>query len=129
MKSSIFNIFHSYTTLLPGDLRDCLDPTNATDPTCVGGLAAVSSIIRHSQLRGDGPAIHRPKMDRQSKFVQMHPEGWGVNRLIAHDYFGYDSFFAPPSLFTDERRLGNIELLMEGFQPLMTNIDLTPTSM
>lgn len=101
MKSSIFNIFHSYTTLLPGDLRDSLDPTNATDPTCVGGLAAVSSIIRHSQLRGDGPAIHRPKMDRQSKFVQMHPEGWGVNRLIAHDYFGYDSFFAPPSLFTD----------------------------
>ena len=95
----------------------------------MGGLAAVSSIIRHSQLRGDGPAIHRPKMDRQSKFVQMHPEGWGVNRLIAHDYFGYDSFFAPPSLFTDERRLGNIELLMEGFQPLMTNIDLTPTSM
>jgi hypothetical protein len=129
MKTSIFNIFHSYTTLLPGDLRDCLDPSNITDPSCVGGMAAVASIMRNSKARGDGSAVHRPRLDRESKFVQMHPEGWGVNRLISGDYFGWESFLAPPSLVIDEVRLGSINLLTPEFTPVMSNVDMPPTSM
>lgn len=124
-----FNIFQCFTSLLPGDMHGCLDPTNITDPSCTGGLAAVSSIMRHSQLREEGPALFRPNLDKESKFVQMHPEGWGVNRLIAHDYFGWDSFYATPSLFTDTNRLRTITLMTPDYQPLITNVDLSPTSM
>ena len=129
MKTSVFNLFQSYTTILPGDLRDCLDPTNTTDPSCVGGWASVSSIIRHSKLRGDGPSFYIPLMDRESKFVQMHSEGWGVNRLVAHDYFGWDAFRAPPSLFADTNRLETINLMTPDFTPTMANLDMKPTSM
>lgn len=126
--SSIINIFHSYTSLLPGDLNDCLDPTNITDPTCVGGLASVASVIRHSDRRGDSPAKVFPKLDRGSKFVHMHPERWGVNQLAAHGYFGWESFIAPPSIFTDEGRLEANHLLTPTFRPIMTNVDLPRTS-
>ena len=128
MKSSIFNIFWSFTSLIPGDQSDCPDPTNSTDTTCVKGSAAVASVIRHSKERGDGPAFHFPKLDRQSKFVSMHPEGWGVNRLILHDYFGWDSFNAPPSLFTDDERLESVNLLTPNFRPTMSNVALLPSS-
>ncbi|KAL7482302.1 hypothetical protein ACHAW6_007980 [Cyclotella cf. meneghiniana] len=128
MKSSIFNIFWSFTSLLPGDLNDCPDPTNTTEATCVKGSAAVASVIRHSIERGDGPAFHFPKLDRESKFVATHPEGWGVNRLILHDYFGWECFNAPPSLFTDEERLGSINLLTPNFRPTMSNVALLPSS-
>lgn len=128
MKSSIFNIFWSFTSLLPGDLNDCPDPANATDTTCVGGSAAVASVIRHSIESGDGPAFHFPKLDRESKFVAMHPEGWGINRLILHDYFGWNSFEARPSLFTDEKRLGSTNLLTPNFRPTISNLALLPSS-
>ncbi|KAL7477242.1 hypothetical protein ACHAW6_003055 [Cyclotella cf. meneghiniana] len=99
-----------------------------TDTTCVGGSAAVASVIRHSKERGDGPAFHFPKLDRESKFVATHPEGWGVNRRILHEYFGWDSFEARPSLFTDEERLGSTNLLTPNFRPTMSNLALLPSS-
>ncbi|KAL7529722.1 hypothetical protein ACHAXR_009329 [Thalassiosira sp. AJA248-18] len=70
MNSTAINLFVSFATLLSGDQTDCLDPANITDETCAGGLASVASVIRHSQQRGDGPAVHIPKLDRVSKFVQ-----------------------------------------------------------
>ena len=80
MKSSVINIFASFTSILPGrDLMDCLDPINVTDKSCGDSLASVASVMRHSKTRGDGPAFYFPHLDRDSKFVQMHPEGWGVN--------------------------------------------------
>ena len=119
MKSSVINIFASFTSILPGDLTDCLDPTNVTDPSCGDCLASVASVMRHSKTRGDGPSFYFPYLDRESKFVQMHPEGWGVNRLVSHDYFGWDRFFAWTSLFTDENRLSWTNLLSQNFCPMI----------
>ncbi|KAL3776718.1 hypothetical protein HJC23_001505 [Cyclotella cryptica] len=127
--SCVIGELHYRLGLLPGDLDDCLDPTNATDPTCVGGSAAAASVIRHSIEEEEGPAFHFPKLDRESRFVAMHPEGWGVNRLVLHDYFGWEFFNAPPSLLTDENRLGSVNLLTPNFRPTITNVALSPSSM
>ena len=129
MKSSVINIFTSFTSILPGDLTDCLDPTNVTDKSCGDSLASVASVMRHSKTRGDGPSFYFPHLDRESKFVQMHPEGWGVNRLVSHDYFGWDRFFGSSSLFSDEDRLSSTNLLSQNFRPIVTNVALSPTSM
>ena len=129
MKWSVINIFASFTSILPGDLTDCLDPTNVTDPSCGGCLASVASVMRHSKTRGDGPSFYFPYLDRESKFVQMHPEGWWVNRLVSHDYFGWDRFFGYTSLFSDENRPSSTNLLSRNFRPIITNMVLPPTSM
>ena len=72
MNSTVINLFVSFATLLGGDPRDCLDPTNITDDSCGGGLASVAAVIRHSQQQdGDGPSLHIPKLDRITKFVQV----------------------------------------------------------
>ncbi|KAL9186795.1 hypothetical protein ACHAXT_010515 [Thalassiosira profunda] len=128
MNSTFVNLFVSFATLLPGDPADCPDPTNVTDASCAGGLASVASVIRHSQRRGDGPALHIPKLDRVSKFVQMHPEGWGVNRLISHDRFGWPAYFTSPSLFSETGGRDVSLLRTHDFTPIMTNVDLSPSS-
>ena len=77
--TAVINHFISFATLLSGDPTDCLNPTNITDRTCAGGVASVASVIRQSQQRGS--ALHIPKLDRVSKFVQV-----GIVMLIFHPY-------------------------------------------
>ena len=126
--TTILNLFISYATLLPGDPTDyCLETSSDNDASCHGGLASVASVMRRSQNRGEGPSFHVPHLDRVTKFVQMHPSGLGVNRLISHDRFGWDTFIAPPSIYTEN--LFHIpELQSHHFSPVLTNQDIPSTS-
>ena len=62
----------------------------------------------------------------------MHPLGWGVNHLISHTHFAYPAYFTAPSLFfTSSTSLGGRDvssLKTHMFAPIMTNVDLPPTS-
>eukprot|EP00584_Thalassiosira_punctigera_P010678 CAMPEP_0172535426 /NCGR_PEP_ID=MMETSP1067-20121228/7438_1 /TAXON_ID=265564 ORGANISM="Thalassiosira punctigera, Strain Tpunct2005C2" /NCGR_SAMPLE_ID=MMETSP1067 /ASSEMBLY_ACC=CAM_ASM_000444 /LENGTH=1140 /DNA_ID=CAMNT_0013320359 /DNA_START=87 /DNA_END=3509 /DNA_ORIENTATION=+ len=118
------NLFVSIAALLSGDPSDCPDPANITDESCAGGLASVASIIRHSQQPGN--AIFIPTLDRLSKFVQMHPLGWGVNKLISQEHFGWNGYLSPPSLFSNTGR-DLTEFRTHNFSPVLTNLDLPPT--
>mmetsp|Transcript_32654 Transcript_32654/g.39673 ORF Transcript_32654/g.39673 Transcript_32654/m.39673 type:complete len:1372 (-) Transcript_32654:215-4330(-) len=124
--STVINVFWSNAGLLSGSLSQCLDPSNITDATCEGGLTSVAAVIRISRARGDGPALFFPVIERTTRFVQMHPLGWGVNRLIMRSQFGWDTFLAPPSLFSGVRDMSSLQ--SHDFTPLLSNLDLGPTN-
>jgi len=124
--SDSINIFYSRVGLLSGKMSDCLDPTNKTDVSCQSGLASISSVMRASQLNGNGPVLFLPHIERNTRFVQMHPIGWGVNRLIMKDHFEWDTFIAPPSLFTGIRDVSFLQ--SHNFKPVLSNVILSITN-
>lgn len=69
--SDSINIFYSRVGLLSGKMSDCLDPTNKTDVSCQSGLASISSVMRASQLNGNGPVLFLPHIERNTRFVQV----------------------------------------------------------
>jgi len=73
--------------------------------------------------------LHIPKLDRQNKFVQMHPSGLGVNKLISHDHFQWNAFHAPPYFFLrNPSSHSQQQLLSKDFVGVVSNLDLAPTS-
>jgi len=70
--------------------------------------------------------LHIPKLDRQNKFVQMHPSGLGVNKVISHDHFQWNAFHAPPYFFL--RKGIPQQLLSKDFVGVVSNLALSPTS-
>lgn len=105
------HIIDSWADLLGGiTLSDC---RNVTDPSCVGGVANVAAFARHLTRSGasvtdspsggtaediEEPYIVTPRLDRYSPFVQMHPLGWSVNRLIFVEVLQWKFFISSPAL-------------------------------
>eukprot|EP00984_Skeletonema_dohrnii_P020365 scaffold9895_cov67-Skeletonema_dohrnii-CCMP3373.AAC.1 len=92
----------SWAPLLSGLLHQCL---NADDPSCNGGVAAFSAMLRHhSKLEAQDnqndalPFAHIQLLDKDSAFVHMHPLGLSVNRLILNGLMGLDVFASSPSI-------------------------------
>ena len=88
----------SAATLLSGELDECLTPLNVS---CVGGVAAVDAWARH--LTADDPYLVLPFFDKSSPFVQMHPLGWSVNRLVLQHEMQWRVFFSTPALLTQHK--------------------------
>mmetsp|Transcript_32071 Transcript_32071/g.59275 ORF Transcript_32071/g.59275 Transcript_32071/m.59275 type:complete len:1074 (+) Transcript_32071:111-3332(+) len=128
--TAVLDLFISSAGLLWGNPRDCLDPTNTNDRTCNGGLASVASIIRNrsgGDADGTGTTTQHlfiPKLDRQNIFVQSHPSGIGVNKLISHDHFGWNAYTAPPYFFVRDFP----ELQTRDFRAVLSNLDLQRSS-
>lgn len=130
LNNTALNYFVSLRVpILPGwdFTRDCIDPANLTDTTCGGGFASINAVLRHSRGRGDGPSFFMPELDRLSKFVQMHPSWWGVNKEVSRDYFGWDSYLTYPSVFSASPQ-GETDVRSDDFAPVITNADLPPAS-
>lgn len=85
----------SWAPLLSGGLSECLSPD---DESCEGGVAAVAAYARH--YCRDEPHLVIPFADKQTPFVQMHPLGWSVNRLVLNKIMGWEVFGSTPSLLT-----------------------------
>mmetsp|Transcript_17644 Transcript_17644/g.43417 ORF Transcript_17644/g.43417 Transcript_17644/m.43417 type:complete len:1092 (+) Transcript_17644:281-3556(+) len=85
----------SAATLLSGDLDDCLVPL---DTSCEAGVASLNALARN--LTQDDPYLVIPKFDKSSPFVQMHPLGWSVNRLVFQEIMGWKTFQSTPALLT-----------------------------
>jgi 7 transmembrane sweet-taste receptor of 3 GCPR/5'-nucleotidase, C-terminal domain len=69
-----------------GSLEAC--QTADDDETCVGGVAAVAAYARHNVPRNESSLV-LPLLDKSSPFVQMHPLGWAVNRLVLQHILGW----------------------------------------
>jgi len=124
---STINLFISAASLLSGDPYNCLDPTNLFDESCSGGRASVSAVMRHSQSMGDGPGLHVPYLENGGKFVQMHPLGLEVNKVISRDRFKLRAFVSSPALFTTSS-IDLSGLRHYDFRPVATNLDMSATS-
>jgi len=85
----------SAATLLSGDLESCFTPS---DSNCTGGVAAVGAFARNET--GSDPLLVLPFLDKASAFVQMHPLGWPVNRLIMEHIMGWSVFLSTPALLS-----------------------------
>ena len=79
-------------------LGDC---HHFNDTSCRGGMAAVVALRRF--YASDAPSLTMQRMDKQSQFVQTHPVGWAVNRLVLREYYGLAFFSAPPSLLLQHK--------------------------
>ena len=88
----------SAATLLSGSLDVCLTPL---DPSCEAGVAAVDAWAR--TLTADDPTLVLPFIDRSSPFVQMHPLGWSVNRLVLEHIMGWRVYSSSPALLTQHK--------------------------
>jgi hypothetical protein len=116
--------------LLSGELNDC---RTATDPSCQGGVAAVAACVRH-----DIPPTHStlvfPKLEKQSQFVQVHPLGWNVNRLILQGLLHWKILMSTPSLLLQNERDGygspqDLTYLQDSnFPLLLTNVAVPPSN-
>jgi hypothetical protein len=97
----------------------------------VGGLAALFALLRYYTAEEE-PALVLNRLDFATAFVQMHPLGRGVNRLVLQDYFGLDSFFAFRSFVTQTpgispRFAKDIATLRSPqFRPLLGNLFMSP---
>ena len=101
MSSLLARTVHFIATaaaLLSGGLDECLTPL---DPTCQGGVATVGAWARN--LTNFDPYLVLPMFDKSSPFVQMHPLGWSVNRLVFQHIMGWRTFFSTPALLTQHK--------------------------
>lgn len=117
-------------TLLSGNLDECFD---AQDEDCEGGVAAVSAFVRHL-IPKDQPRFVFPKFEKQSQFVQVHPLGWSVNRLILQGVFQWKALMSTPSLLLQNGRDGygnkrDLSYLQDADFPfVLTNVDVPPSN-
>jgi hypothetical protein len=115
----------SYMNLLSGGLDDC---QHADDETCSAGIASVHAFLRQYSNGVDEGSLIISRIDYQSVFVNMHPLDWGVNRLILHDRFDHNIFFAYRSLLSSTKDNTNIQqrnlstLQTEDLQVLLGNV-------
>lgn len=86
-------------TLLSGGLDECMNPP--LDPSCEAGVAAVGAWARN--LTDSDPHLVLPQFDKSSPFVQMHPLGWSVNRLVFQHVMGWRTFLSTPALLTQHK--------------------------
>lgn len=108
------NLVVSWTSLLPGDLFDCRNSSD-DDSTCVGGVAATDAFARYyakqqtannetttaAAAAEDGiPTLVLSYVDTISPFVQMHPLGWSLNRLVFNHLLGWNVCLSSPSILT-----------------------------
>lgn len=125
----VVNLVLTCATLLSGDLHECL---TADDPDCRAGVAAVSTFIRH--LNPVEPTLVFPKFEKQSQFVQVHPLGWNVNRLVLQELLQWKLLMSTPSLLLQNQRdnYGSKRdlsyLQSPQFPLLITNVDVPPSN-
>lgn len=115
------------TTLLSNSLTACKTPAvSLTD--CSGGIAAADAYIRQwmRSTSGSSPVTFVPWLDRNSPFVQMHTQQWGVNSFVLTQILNYtgSAFLAPHSLAVSTRDVSKLKNLK--FQFLLSNIDFAP---
>lgn len=93
------HLLGSFAPLFSGrSLSDC---HTFNDTSCSGGIAAAVALRRF--YASDAPSLTMHRLDKQSQFVQTHPLGWSVNRLVLHEYYGYEFFSSPPSLLLQHK--------------------------
>ena len=114
----------SVATLLSGDLDNCLFPL---DTSCKAGVASVNAFAQNLEE----PYLVIPKFDKASPFVQMHPLGWSVNRLVLEDIMGWKTFQSSPSLlqahYKDGVSLQDLsDLQSQEFPFLLSNVAVPP---
>ena len=117
------HLTNSQSSLLSGPVDEC---RSASDENCTAGYAAVRAYTRN---RSNGePYLIIPTADRVSPFVQMHPLGWNVNRLILNDLFGLSTFISSPSLvYQNDNEFQNSEdLQTDSFPFVLTNVNVPP---
>lgn len=116
-------------TLLSGDLDKCRFPTDAT---CEAGVASVAAWPRN--LTQGEPFTVLPVFDKSSPFVQMHPLGWSVNRLVFQQIMGWEFFTSTPALLTQHeedqavssRDLSDVQT--GDFPFLLSNVAIPPSN-
>ncbi|CAJ1956725.1 unnamed protein product [Cylindrotheca closterium] len=117
----------SAATLLSGDLEDCLFPL---DSSCEAGVASLNALARN--LTGNDPYLVIPKFDKSSPFVQMHPLGWSVNRLVLEEVMGWKTFQSTPALLTSHYEDFDVssrdlsDLQSSEFPFLLSNVAVPP---
>ncbi|CAB9513891.1 Gamma-aminobutyric acid (GABA) B receptor (Partial), partial [Seminavis robusta] len=126
---SVVNLVATEATLLSGNLDDCYE---VDDDSCQAGVAAVGAFVRH--WAKDQPTLVFPKFEKQSQFVQVHPLGWSVNRLILQGMLGWKLLMSTPSLllqnqrdeFGSQRDLSYLQ--SRQFPLLLTNVVVPPSN-
>jgi hypothetical protein len=119
----------SLAPLLSGNLNEC---QNATDPTCAGGVAALTAYSRLHTAETDTGRLVLPRVDYQSAFVQMHPLAWAVNRYVYKYRYNWDIYWAYASLFSQHKDDNEVaghdltDLLTNDIRPLLSNVALPP---
>ena len=131
---SVIHLVLTEATLLSGSsLEDC---ASVDDESCTGGVAAVSAYVRHftkQQQQPTQPTLVFPKFEKQSQFVQVHPLGWSVNRLILQGLLKWNVFMSTPSLLLQNARDNygsqrDLTYLQERTFPfLLSNVQVPPS--
>ena len=127
---NVINLVLTEAPLLSGSLNDCHSPQ---DESCQGGVAAVSAFVRHL-TRQQEPTLVFPKFEKSSQFVQVHPLGWSVNRLILQGLLGWTLLMSTPSLLLQNERdqygsQRDLTYLQDArFPLLLTNVQVPPSS-
>mmetsp|Transcript_15928 Transcript_15928/g.30312 ORF Transcript_15928/g.30312 Transcript_15928/m.30312 type:complete len:1173 (-) Transcript_15928:79-3597(-) len=117
-------------TLLSGDLNECLTPL---DSSCHAGVAAVDAWARNLTIPND-PYLVLPTFDKSSPFVQMHPLGWSVNRLVLQHIMGWRTFLSTPALLIQHKEDYEIssrdlsDLQSTELPFLLSNVDIPPSN-
>jgi len=126
-KATSVNIVGTWASLL-GDtkLTDCRSPEG--EP-CSGGVTAVAAYLRNY---GNGePSLVLPRADRDTPFVQMHPLGWNVNRLVLNEILGWKLFASTPSLLAQDDEVSRrdlSDLQTEDMPLVLTNVAVPPSN-
>ena len=127
MSSPTVHLVFTWAPLLSGKLSECL---SADDESCEGGVAAVAAYLRH--FSNGQPSLVVPFADKNSPFVQMHPLGWSVNRLVLNNIMGWTVMGSTPSLLTQNRVDYNIsfrdisDMQSKELPLLLTNVAIPP---
>lgn len=122
------NLVVSWASLLPGDLFEC---RGLADETCVGGAASTAAYLRYHTGTNETTLV-MPYIDKASPFVQMHPLGWSLNRLIFNDLMGWNVCLSSPSILTQNsidfeishRDISDLQTLRMPL--LLTNVAVPP---
>ena len=130
--STTINLVLTEAPLLSGSLDDC---HSVEDESCRGGVAAVSAYIRYLAPPSPAqPTLVFPKFEKSSQFVQVHPLGWSVNRLILQGLLGWTLLMSTPSLLLQNERdqygsQRDLTYLQDtNFPLLLTNVQIPPSS-
>jgi hypothetical protein len=124
------HVVASQSTMFSGfTLQDC---QTWDDETCVGGVASVSTLLRHS-IPSDQPSLVIPFARTEEVFDQMHPLGWAVWRLILNDRMGWNIVTLLPSVLLQNKIDSGNGLDLSDFQThdmplLFTNVAVPPTN-
>ena len=123
------HVIISVATLLSGEMDGCFTPS---DPSCMAGVAAVGAFARNET--GNDASLVLPFFDKSSRFVQSHPLGWSVNRLVLKHMMGWPVFLSPPGLLTQHSGDFNIssrdlsDLQSTEFPFLLSNVGVPPSN-